>query len=349
MTLGKKILVYGSFFIIGMYFLFLSFVEAKSFLAPLLTAIVLSLLMVPVSKKLESWKIGRAYTSLISTILLLLVSLGFVLLVSLQVKSFISDWDKVKEKIIPEIEKLEALIYEKTPINKDDVKLKDAASSSAMGKQALSFVNSFYSFAGNYLLTFIYIFFLLNFRSHFRKFFIKLFSDEKKQEVSNVISQTANVVQAYLLGKFILMSLLAVLYCIGLGISGVNNFIVVSLLAALLTIVPYLGNVIGFLLALSLGYLTTGEISTLIGIIITFSAAQFVESYILEPYIVGDKVNLNPFITILAVVAGGILWGIIGMVLAVPVIAIANMIFNHVEPLKPYSYLLSKEEKKDDK
>lgn len=348
MTLGKKILVYGALFIIGMYFLFLSFVEAKSFLAPLLTAIVLALLMMPVSKKLESWKIGRAYTSLISTVFLLLLSIGFAFLVSLQVKSFITDWDKVKEKVMPEIEKLEAMVYEKTPVKEEDINVKDTATSGGMGKQAMNFVNGFYSFAGNYLLTFIYIFFLLNFRSKFRKFFVKLFSDEKKEEVSQVISETANVVQGYLLGKFILMSFLAILYCIGLGISGVDNFIVVSLLAALLTIVPYLGNMLGFLIALSLGYLTTGETSTLIGIIITFSVAQFVESYILEPYIVGDKVNLNPFITILAVVAGGSLWGIIGMVLAVPMLAIANMIFSHVPPLKPYSYLLSKEGKKDD-
>lgn len=348
MTLGKKILVYGALFIIGIYFLFLSLIEAKSFLAPLFTAIVLSLLMVPVSNKLESWKMGRAYTSLISTIFLLLLSIGFAFLVSLQVKNFIADWDKVKEKVMPEIERLEAMVYEKTPVNEEDINVKDAATSGGVGKQALSFVNSFYSFAGNYLLTFIYVFFILNFRSKFRKFFIKLFPDEEKQEVSQVISETANVVQGYLFGKFILMSLLAVLYCIGLGISGVDNFIVVSLLAALLTIVPYLGNMIGFLIALSLGYLATGETTTLIGIIATFSIAQFVESYILEPYIVGDKVNLNPFITILAVVAGGILWGIIGMVLAVPMLAIANMIFSHVQPLKPYSYLLSKEGKKDE-
>lgn len=343
MTLGKRILTTATLFIVGTYFFFLSLSHGKAFLAPFLTAFILALLMVPVCNKMESWKMGRLFASLISTVFLFLLSIGFAFLISMQIKSVINDWDEVKQQIMPEIEKLEKKLYESTPVNEGDIKLKDTVASEGMGKQALSFVNSFYAFAGNYLLVFIYIFFMLTYRSKLRVFLTKLFPDEQKQEVSKVISETANVVQRYLLGKFLLITILAIIYSIGLGISGVENFIIVSALAALLTIIPYIGNIIGFVLAIGLGYLTSGEIGVLIGIIATFSVGQFVESYILEPYIVGDKVNLNPFVDILAVIAGGILWGIVGMILAVPLLAIANMVFSHVRPLKPYSYLLSKE------
>lgn len=344
MTSGKKILFNSTVAIVGIYFFCLCLVNSKPFLAPFLTAIVLSLLMLPVSKKLEKWGIGRVYASLINTFFLFLLSLGFATLISLQLSQFISDWQKAKQQVMPKVEQFEEMLYKNTPIDKEDIKLKDSMSSSRMGEAALSFVNGFYSFAGDYLLTFIYVFFMLNYRRKFRKFFIKLFPDDSKDEVSNVLSETANITQGYLMGKFLLMVFLAIIYAVGMGISGVDNFIVISIIASLLTIIPYIGNIIGFIIAIGLGYITSGDTTALIGIIATFTIGQFVESYVLEPYVVGDKVNLDPLITILVVVIGSIMWGVIGMILSVPLLGIANAIFSHVKPLKPFNYLLSKDE-----
>ena len=143
------------------------------------------------------------------------------------------------------------------------------------------------------------------------------------------------------------MALLAVVYSIGLGISGVNNYILISLIAALVTLIPYVGNNIGLALAMGFGYLTSGEFSVLVGVAITFTVAQFVESYVLQPYIVGDKVGLHPFIVIVVVVAGSALWGVIGMILAIPLVAIITVVFLHISPLEPFGYLFSKETSSD--
>lgn len=202
-------------------------------------------------------------------------------------------------------------------------------------------------FIGTALLTFIYIFFLLNYRRRFRLFLLSLFPEEKKKEVNHVIHQSATVSQQYLVGKLMLMGCLAVLYAIGFGISGVSNFILIALIAALFTLIPYVGNIIGLGLAMGFGYLTSGETGVLVGILITFSVAQFVESYLLEPYVVGDKVDVHPFFVILVVVAGGALWGVIGMILAIPVLAIITIVFLHVSPLHPFGFLFSKEEPKE--
>ena len=129
----------------------------------------------------------------------------------------------------------------------------------------------------------------------------------------------------------------------------VSNFIIISLLAALLSIIPYIGNIIAFLIAIGLGYVADGDTTALIGIVITFTVAQFIESYLFEPYVVGDNVNLDPFVTILAVVAGSMVWGVIGMILSIPVLGIINVIFMHVGPLKPYSFLLGNNEGKKKK
>ena len=349
---GRQILLYGTLIILGLYFMFMGLANAKNFLIPLTTAIILALLMTPLSRKMERSFLNRTASSLINTFLIFLLSLGFFWLVSMQVKTVVDDWSQIKETMAPKIESVKNFLFEHTPLRKSDLQQSGEGSSipffsgsSNAGQKAATFLNKALGTLGDYLLTFIYIFFLLNYRHKFKKFFLLLFPDDKQKDVKKVIEKSAKVTQKYLIGKLILIGLLAVLYAIGLGVSGVNNFILVSLLSAILSLIPYIGNMIGFGLAMIFGYLTTGDPGVLIGIIITFTLAQFVESYVLQPYIVGDQVDLHPLFVILAVIIGGILWGIMGMILAIPVLAIVNVVLSHIGPTKPFAYLFSKEEK----
>lgn len=349
MSKGKKILFYSTLVILSTYFLFLGLPKSKGFLAPLLTAIILSLVVLPISKWVEKKGMNRTWASILNTLLLFIISIGFMALVSFQIKNFVDDWSKIKQTMEPKIEQLKSFVFEHTPLEISDLEQKESgsivpvvSSEGNQGQKAFSFFNKVVGFFGTYLLTFIYIFFVLNYRRRFKEFLLRLFPDDKQQNVKEIIQKSATVTQQYLVGKLILMALLAVLYSIGLGISGVDNFILVSIIASLLTMIPYIGNIIGFGLALALGYLTSGNTGVLIGIILTFSIAQFVESYVLQPYVVGDKVDLHPFPVILAVVLGNALWGIIGMILAIPILAIITTIFLHVRSLHPFGFLLSK-------
>lgn len=349
MSKGQKILFYSTLIILSTYFLFLGLPKSKGFLAPLLTAVVLSLVVLPISRWLEKNGIKRSWASLLNTIFLFIISIGFMVLVSFQIKSFVDNWSKVKQTMQPKIEQFKGFVFEHTSLEASDLEqtksgsgLPSISSVGNQGQRALSFFNNIIIFFGTYLLTFIYIFFVLNYRHRFKEFLMRLFPDDKRQNVKDIIQKSATVTQQYLVGKLILMGILAVLYSIGLGISGVNNFIMISLIAALLTLIPYIGNIIGFGLAMAFGYLLSGDTSILIGIILTFSIAQFVESYVLQPYVVGDKVDLHPFLVILTVVLGNALWGIIGMILSIPVLAIITIIFLHVPPLHPFGFLLNK-------
>lgn len=345
MTKGQKILFYSVPLIVCFYFLFLGLWKAKVFLAPLLTALILTLVVLPLSQKMESKKLKRSISSLLNTILLFLISLGFVALISFQLKSFVDNWSEIKETMKPKVEQFQSFVFENTPMGKQDLEQFQENSIGyvkSQGQKALAFFNKTVGFMGLFLLTFIYIFFLLNYRRHLKEFILLLFSQEKKEKVREIIYRSAKVAQGYLIGKLMLMGILAVVYSIGLGISGVSNFILVSIIAALLTLIPYFGNIIGFLMALTFGYLNSGETSVLIGVLLTFSIAQFLESYVLEPYVIGEKVDLHPFFVILAVIIGNLIWGIIGMILAIPIIAIVTVIFLHVPPLKPYGFLLRK-------
>ncbi|MBZ9632239.1 AI-2E family transporter [Salegentibacter sp. LM13S] len=340
--------------IVGAYFLFTGLADARGFLAPLVTAIILALLLIPLGNLMEN-KLNRLVSSLLSTVLLLLFSFGVFILLSFQIKNFVDDWNKIKETMTPKIEQLQNYAYEHTALSSEDLeKYKEKndiqsilTSSGNSGQKAFNFINSVTSFLSNYLLTFIYIFFLLNYRKRFKVFILKLFSKERKQEVKRTINQTARVAQFYLRGKLILIIILSILYSIGLGISGVNNFILIAVIASFLTLIPFIGNIIGMGLALIFGYLTQGETSILIGVILTFTIVQFIESYVLEPFIVGDKVDIHPFFVILAIILGNMVWGVMGMILAIPVLGILNVIFNHTPALKPFGYLLSTDEDED--
>ncbi len=249
----------------------------------------------------------------------------------------------------PEIEEFKTFLFEHTALEKES--LQDQSIPGAIpllkeplneGARAAKFVRSVLNFMGVYLLTFIYIFFILNYRRHFRQFLLKLFPNERKLQIEKILTESADVVQKYLFGRLILMGILAVLYAIGLGLSGVDNFILVALIASVLTIIPWIGNIIGLAMAMVFGYLTSGDLHILWGIVITFTVSQFVESYILQPYIVGDKVGLHPFFVIVFVMLGGAVWGLIGMVLAIPLMAIFTVVFQNVEKLKPFGFLFGK-------
>ncbi len=255
----------------------------------------------------------------------------------------------------PKLENAQNFIASNSPLEKKDLQIFSESSaagstenpgSSAAGgsKQILS---GFIGFLGNYLLTFIYIFFLLTYRKRFKQFLLRIFPDERRQEVKQTINSSARVAPRYLIGKLILMAILAVVYSIGLGLSGVKNFIIVSLIAAVLTLIPYIGNIIGYFLALFLGFVTTGSTTALVGITATFAVAQFIESYVLEPYLLGEKVDVHPFFVILVVVIGNLLWGVAGMILAIPLMGIITIIFLHIKPLHPLGLLFSKEDMKE--
>ncbi len=348
MNKKSKYLFYSAGLLLVLVLFFYGLLKAKGFLAPFLTAVILSLVMLPLAQKMEHF-MSRPWASFLNSLILLLVSVGFMALVSLQVKRFVNDWPTIKDKMQPKIEQVKNLLVNNSPLEKKDLQLSQKGENSysflgtgsKVGDGAGSMVSSVISFFGNYLLTFIYIFFLLNYRNRFKAFLLRIFPDEKKQQVKTTIKQSAEVAPEYLLGKLILMGILAVLYAIGLGISGVNNFIVISFIASFLTLIPYVGNIIGFFIALAFGFLTTGDTMVLVGIILTFTIAQFVESYILEPFLLGDRVDLHPFFVILVVVIGNMVWGIIGMILAIPLLGIVTVILLHTKELHAYGIFLS--------
>lgn len=344
MSQNKKLLLYITATILSVYFLFLGLAKAKGFFAPLLTAIILSLVVLPLSHKLEKF-MKRPYAALINSILLFAISIGLMAIVSAQIRSFSNDWPKIKETMSPKIERVKNFALEHTPLDQEDIQEAKGESStfgSGYKEQITTFISGLSGFIANYLLTFVYVFFLLNYRNIFKDFLLRVFPDEKRQDIKTMITKSVKVAPQYLIGKLLLMGLLAIIYSIGLGISGVNNYILVSVIAAVLTLIPYVGNILGFAMAVAFGFLTSGDTTVLIGIALTFTLTQFVESYVLQPYVVGERVDVHPLFVIVSVILGNMVWGVIGMILAIPIMGIITVILLNTQNLKPFGILLSK-------
>ncbi len=207
-----------------------------------------------------------------------------------------------------------------------------------------SMLMGFFSFLTNSLLAMIYLFFFLYYRTKLKLSILNFFSEENRSDAKKVLGNMIQLSLGFLVGRMILIAFLAVIYGIGLSISGIENAILISILAAVLSLIPYIGNVIGLFLAMSMAAVSGGELGMYIGVVVTYFLAQFIESYILQPYVVGGKVNINPIVTILVVVLGGTIWGVAGMIISIPIIGIFKIICDAVPALQPIGYVLGEDD-----
>ena len=131
-----------------------------------------------------------------------------------------------------------------------------------------------------------------------------------------------------------------IMYGIGFSIIGVENPFFFAIICGLLEIVPFIGNITGTTITLMVTAIQGASLFTLVSIIGTYGLIQFIQGWILEPIIVGSQVKINPLSTIVALVLGEIIWGLPGVFLAIPLIAMIKIICDHIEPLKPYGFLI---------
>jgi predicted PurR-regulated permease PerM len=133
--------------------------------------------------------------------------------------------------------------------------------------------------------------------------------------------------------------IVAILICAGFLILGVKYAILLGIFSALLKLIPYLGIVTACLLTILIT-VSTNSPATVTGALIVLLIVHIIDGNFLFPAIVGSKVKMNALATIVGVVIGNALWGIAGMFLAIPLLATLKVIFDSVEPFRPWAILL---------
>src|SRR5690606_13234400 len=189
----------------------------------------------------------------------------------------------------------------------------------------------------------VYIFFLLYYRNKFASFLLQLIPSTKHDKTTSILGQISQVTKKYMSGLFIVVLILCVLNSLGLFYVGVRYALLLEIISALFDFIPYFVTLIGGAVPLLFTLLMSDTPHKAIGVVILFLIIQFIENNILTPNIVGGNVKLNPFITILSIIIGGILWGVPGMIISVPVLGMFKMVCEHVSGLSPYAYILGTE------
>jgi predicted PurR-regulated permease PerM len=161
---------------------------------------------------------------------------------------------------------------------------------------------------------------------------------------SRLARESGDVLGAFLRGQFLVMVILGVMYGLGLWGVGLDLGILIGIIAGLLTFVPYLGPASGIILGCIAALVQYGDWEHLAGVLIVFGVGQVIESYWLTPKLVGDRIGLHPAAVIFAVLAGGQLFGFLGMLLALPVAAVANVLLRYAEQRYTHSRLYAGEQ-----
>ncbi|NBA86910.1 AI-2E family transporter [Emticicia sp. CRIBPO] len=211
-------------------------------------------------------------------------------------------------------------------------------------KNSSSFISSTLSTTSGFLVNLslipLYVFLFLLYRDFLKIFLYKLFKKTSVHKINAVIKRIKEVVLSYMTGLILVIIIIGSLNTIALLFLDIPNAVFFGFFAAILVLIPYIGIAIGALLPVLVALITKDSSLYALGVAISFAVVQFLEGNFITPYIVGSKVSMNSLAAIISIILFGNLWGISGLVLALPITAILKVIFDSVDELKAWGYLL---------
>ncbi len=324
-------------------------IMAKPILVPLMVSGYIAMLMTSFCNVLERRKLPRSLSAFIALLLCTLVVSGILYFIITQLQHFAADLDTNLEQDLNrfaisvnhtvmeytgtdmgmsygfELKKLLALLK---PEN---------MSTSRLLSQVLGTLSGL-------LLLPVFVFFLLIYRDHFAVFVTKVFARQKNKILLEHITSIRKIVHSYIAGAGKVMLILGVVNTSVLFLLGIKHAIFFGMLAGMLNIIPYLGPFLGAILPFLFALVTKDSLFYPFAVVIAFTLIQFLESTYLTPKITGANVSLNAFITFFGLLVGGAIWGITGMILIIPTIAILKKLFELSPATEPYAYLFGEED-----
>ncbi len=331
-------------------------VIGKEVLCPLVFGLLFSIMLLPVAKFLEKrLKIRRGGASALSVILLLLCIAGLLFIIGSQLTVLSQDWPMFEAQLSQSLHNLQQWITLNFHI--DLSKQMDYLNSATnkIASHSTSMIGATVVSLSSLILFMVFIlfdtFFLLFYRRLFLKFIIKAFKEENKSVILDIVGRVQYIIRKYILGLLLEMGIVASVCCIVFLILGIKYAILLGLITGLFNIIPYIGIFTALFINIVITFATAAASIKIILVLVTVISMHLIDSNILLPLIVGSKVKINAFITLMGVVAGEMIWGIPGMFLSIPVIAIAKIIFDRVDSLNAWGMLLGDDEnlKKKDK
>lgn len=320
---------------------------AKNILIPFTIAIVFTFLLLPISTKLQQWRFPKVLAILLSIVLALAFFLGLLYFLYSQVLSFANDWPELQKAMMEKWKSMQEFISSTFNVSHYEqqvwIKSKIEESASTGGVLILGIFSATTSFLASFALIPIYIFFLSFYKDKFKEFIRLITKDGEHEQTLLLVKKVSKVSQKYLVGIFLDVLILSILNSTGFIILGLQHAILFGVLASILNIIPYIGVLIGSLLPIMMALLTKDSMSYALGVAAICIFVQFLDNNFITPYVVGSSVSINPLTAVVVLIASGLVWGIPGMVLCMPLTGMAKVVCDNIESLKPYGFLLGEE------
>lgn len=321
---------------------------AKEILCPLLFALLFAILLLPLAHFLElRLKFARSAASGTSVILLLFFLALVLYLVGSQITRLSHDWPMFKQQLSISLDNIRQWISVKFHVDIDKQMVYFDSATSRILSEGTSLLGATVLSLSSILLFLVFVlidtFFLLFYRRLIMKFLISVFMEENSLMIYEIVAQVQLIIRKYILGLLLEMGIVAGACCLAFWLLGIKYAILLGLITGLFNIIPYIGIFTALLLSTLITFATAATSSKILLVMITVIVMHLIDSNILLPLIVGSKVRINALITLIGVIVGEMMWGIPGMFLAIPVIAIAKIVFDRIDSLKPWGLLLGDE------
>lgn len=316
---------------------------ARPIFMPLALAGILALVFMRPSGWFERRGAPRLVTAILSGVVFAGLVAGVVLLVNWYIHRFAMDLPQLEKKVTDALigarQFLKSQWGLRVPGGKSGKPLIDMATA---GKMTTSVLGVVIAVLIHLILILVYMIMLLTMRSHIHAFFLKLVREPNKPRIELVMRRSVKVAQEYIYGMMIIIFYLWICYSVAFSIIGVRYAVFFAILCGTLEIIPFVGNITGSTLTCIMALSQGGGVHMVIAIVGSYCVIQFTQFYIVSPLVMRAQVNLSPLFTIVCLIAGELLWGIPGMILAIPCLAIFKIACDEVEFLHAFGFLLGR-------
>ena len=329
--------------IFGIVLISYSLMSLKGIFVPIAFAVIISILLNSLVNKLRRRGVKRILAIVIALFIGIVTVSGLLYFISTQLMHFSENLPALKIKFNEHFAEMQTWIaaHLKIPVAKQQKITNDAlnGSQSFLG----SALGGAFSTLGFIFLLPIYVFLLLYYKTLILNFFHEVFAEENTGQVSAVLTETKSAIRSYMVGLLLEALVVAVMNSVALLLLGVDYAILIGVIGAILNMLPYVGGIVAIALPVIIASVTKDGFSTQLGILGAYSIIQFIDNNFLVPFLVSSRVKINALISIIVVLLGGALWGVAGMFLSIPVIAILKIIFDRLPEMRPWGKLLGDE------
>lgn len=334
------------FFVLSTIFaLFAILVLAKTILVPLSIALLISFVLHPLANRFESWRMGEILAAFLSIFTMILMVGGVIFFFSTQLVELSNDFAHFQDKII--LAFADVTLY----IN-NNVSFVNRLEKNELFDQITNWLNeskgvlvsktftTTTTFLTGLFATFIFTFLILIYRKGLTQAFVGFFPNAKREHAVKMFKSVQQVGQKYLFGMILIVIIIGFVNSIGLWIIGIDNPFLFGFLGATLSIVPYVGTLLGAIIPVVYAFVSYDSLWIPIGVAVLFWGVQLISDNFLSPKIVGGSLELNALTAILSLIIGAAVWGIAGMILFLPFAAMLKVICDEYEELKPVALLI---------